>query len=60
MAHEDDSAWKDILDTCFEAFLELFFPAIHRDVDWSKSYETLDTQLATILRRARTRKRLAD
>ena len=60
MATEDDSAWKDILDTHFEAFLSFFFPEIHRDIDWSRGYETLDKELQVILRGSRSRKRLAD
>src|SRR3990172_509418 len=60
MATEEDSAWKDILDTHFEAFIEFFFPEIHRDIDWSRGYETLDKELDVILRGSRRRKRLAD
>ena len=41
MATEDDSAWKDILDTHLEAFISFFFPEIHRDIDGSRGYETL-------------------
>ena len=60
MATETDSAWKDILDTHFKPFLAFFFPAIHRDIDWSRGYETLDKELQVILRGSRSRKRLAD
>ncbi len=60
MATEDDSAWKEILDSHFEAFLSFFFPEIHRDIDWSRRHETLDKELQVILRGSRSRKRLAD
>ena len=60
MATEDDSAWKEILDSHFEAFLSFFFPKIHRDIDWSRGYQTLDKELQVILRGSRSRKRLAD
>ncbi len=60
MATEADSAWKDILDTHFEAFISFFFPEIHRDIDWSRGHETLDKELQVILRGSRSRKRLAD
>jgi hypothetical protein len=60
MSTEVDSAWKDILDTHFESFLRFFFPEIHRDIDWSRGYETLDKELQVILRGSRSRKRLAD
>jgi hypothetical protein len=39
---EFDSPWKDILEHYFEAFLQLFFPALHAQVDWTKGYEFLD------------------
>ena len=60
MPAEDDSAWKDILDARFEAFLEFFFPEIHTDVDWTKGHEPLDKELEPILRDAPGGKRLAD
>jgi hypothetical protein len=45
---DQDSAWKDLLDGCFPAFLEFFFPEIHRDVDWSHRWESLDKELSQI------------
>jgi len=60
MAAEDDTAWKDILDTHLEEFLNFFFPEIHRDIDGSRGYETLDKELQVILRGSKGRKRLAD
>ena len=31
-----DSPWKEALDVFFEAFLELFFPQAHADIDWNR------------------------
>lgn len=45
---DQDSAWKEILDEFFPAFLEFFFPEIHRDVDWSRGYVPMDKELAKI------------
>ena len=39
---EYDSPWKEALEQYFESFMELFFPKIHSEVDWSKGYEFLD------------------
>jgi hypothetical protein len=55
-----DSPWKDILDGYFAEFMAFFFPAIHEDIDWSRGYESLDTELQQIVREAETGRRLAD
>ena len=60
MATENDSAWKGVLDSHFEAFLEFFFPEIHRDINWARGYEALDKELERLLRDSKTGKRLAD
>ncbi len=60
LATEEDSAWKDILGTHFKAFVQFFFPEIHRDIDWSRGYETPDKELEVILRGSKSRKRRAD
>jgi len=56
----EDSAWKDILERFFPQFLEFFFPEIHRDIDWSKGYESLDKELQPILLDAEVGKQLLD
>ncbi len=43
-----DSPWKEALDVFFEAFLELFFPQAHADIDWSQPYKSLDKELQQI------------
>ncbi len=43
-----------------ESFLELCFPEVHRDIDWLRGYESLDTELQEIIRDAETGRRFAD
>jgi hypothetical protein len=57
---EFDSPWKEIIEAYFKDFLAFFFPEIHADVDWSKGYEFLDTELQQIVRDAELGKRFAD
>ena len=45
-----DSPWKKALEIYFRAFLELFFPHIHDDIDWSRGFELLDKELQKIVR----------
>ncbi|WP_299316811.1 hypothetical protein [uncultured Halomonas sp.] len=35
---DHDSPWKDALESYFEEFTQLLFPAIHAGVDWSRGY----------------------
>lgn len=55
-----DSPWKEALDVYFESFLELCFPQIHADIDWSKGYISMDTDLREVTRDAEIGNRLAD
>ena len=41
---DQDSAWKDVIEGLFEPFTEFFFPPIHKDIDFSKGIEILDTK----------------
>ncbi len=43
-----DSAWKEMLNVCFPAFVAFFFPKIHAELDWARGYESLDKELAQI------------
>jgi hypothetical protein len=45
-----DSPWKESLELYFRAFLALFFPHIHDDIDWSRGFEFLDKELQKIVR----------
>jgi len=55
-----DSPWKDALDFFFEAFLELFFPEAHADIDWSRECESLDKELQQIAPEAEIGRRYVD
>jgi len=47
-----DSPWKEMLDAYFPAFMAFFFPAAAAEIDWSRGYESLDTELQQIVRDA--------
>ncbi len=55
-----DSPWKEMLDGYFPDFMAFFFPDAYRDIDWSRGYESLDTELQQIVRDAELGRRLAD
>lgn len=55
-----DSPWKEALDCWFEQFVEFFFPHIHREIDWSRGYETLDKELQQVTQDAELGRRHAD
>ncbi len=55
-----DSPWKEALDFFFEAFLELFFPQAHADIDWGRLYESLDKELQQIAPDAEIGRRYVD
>jgi uncharacterized protein DUF4351 len=55
-----DSPWKEMLDAYFPAFMAFFFPAAAAEIDWSRGYESLDTELQQIVRDAALGTRLAD
>lgn len=60
MSDDYDSPWKDVLERYFERFIAFFFAPIHAEIDWSRGYESLDTELQQIVRDAEAGKRLAD
>jgi hypothetical protein len=47
-----DSPWKEALELYFQAFLALFYPHIHADIDWSRGYVFLDKELQKIVPKA--------
>jgi hypothetical protein len=55
-----DGPWKEMLDGYFPDFMAFFFPDAYRDIDWSRGYESLDTELQQIVRDAELGRRLAD
>ncbi len=60
MTREYDSPWKEALERFFKQFLALLFPAIHREIDWSRGYEMLHAELEQIVREAELGIVLAD
>ena len=59
-AADHDSPWKMALESYFQEFLDLLFPAIHEQVDWSKGYSFLDKELQQITADANSGRRYAD
>ncbi len=57
---EQDSAWKDLLDRYFPEFIAFFFPAIYREIDWTRKPVFLDKELHKLGPAHETGKRLAD
>jgi hypothetical protein len=55
-----DNPWKVLLEKYFQQFMQLFFPEIHDDIDWSKGYDFMDQELQQIVRDADLGKRYVD
>ena len=55
-----DSPWKEALEEYFEAFVALFFPQAHADIDWAKGYEFLDKELQQVMPDSEIGARLVD
>jgi hypothetical protein len=55
-----DTAWKEVIKVGFEPFMELLFPEIHRDIDFSRDIEFLDKELSQLFPESKTKKRVAD
>jgi hypothetical protein len=55
-----DTAWKEVIKVGFEPFMELLFPGIHRDIDFSRDIEFLDKELSQLFPESKTKKRVAD
>ena len=60
MSDTYDSPWKEMLEGYFPEFMAFFFPAAYREIDWSRSYESLDQDLQQVVRDAELGERLAD
>src|SRR5260370_30440252 len=55
-----DSPWREALDLFFQLLLAFFFPRVHADIDWSRGYETLETELQQVAREAELGRHRAD
>lgn len=40
-----DSPWKEVIELYFPDFMEFFFPLAYAEIDWTRPYEFLDTEL---------------
>jgi hypothetical protein len=60
MSTDYDSPWKEAIDIYFRPFLLLLFPHIYRDIDWSRGYEMLDTELQQLLPKSARGRRTVD
>ncbi len=60
MSDAYDSPWKDMIERYFPDFMAFFFPQAHREIDWTRGYQSCDTELRKIVRDAELGKRLAD
>ena len=57
---EFDTPWKDALERYFSEFIAFFFPQAHREIEWSRGFEFLDTELQQVVRDAELGRRLVD
>ena len=57
---EFDSPWKESLDVYFESFLQLCFPAVHREMDWVRGYQSLEQELQKLSPQGETGLRVVD
>lgn len=55
-----DSPWKIAIDGYLPDFMAFYFPQIHREIDWSQGYESLDNEFQAIIRDADLGKHRAD
>ena len=55
-----DAAWKDVIETHFEPFMQFFYPHIHKDIDFSIAPEILSQELRKIEPSSKLGKRRAD
>jgi hypothetical protein len=55
-----DTPWKQILEGYFPQFMAFFFPEAYREIDWSKGFDFLDSELQQVTREAETGKLIVD
>ena len=55
-----DGAWKETLELYWRPFMELCFPDIADDIDWSQPVEFLDKELQDVVRAADSGRRFVD
>ncbi len=55
-----DKPWEYIVDIYFEEFMVFFFPAVHKQIDWSRGYEFMEKELQKVVKDAKMNRHLAD
>ncbi len=55
-----DTPWKQILEGYFPQFMAFFFPEAYGEIDWSKGFGFLDSELQQVTLEAETGKRIVD
>jgi hypothetical protein len=54
---EQDTPWKEIIETLFPQFMNFFFPEAHAAIDWTRTPVFLDKELQQVVRGAATGRR---
>ena len=57
---EQDTPWKEIIETLFPQFMNFFFPEAHAAIDWTRTPVFLDKELQQVVRGAATGRRFVD
>ena len=60
MADDYDTPWKEVVTRYFPEFMAFYFPDAYALIDWSRPYDFLDQELASLSRDAAVGKRLLD
>ncbi|MEH1894302.1 MAG: transposase [Nostoc sp.] len=55
-----DSPWKEVIELYFPRFLEFFFTQAYTEIDWTRPYKFLDTELQQLEPDAEIGRRLVD
>ena len=55
-----NSPWKEVIELYFPRFLEFFFTQAYAEIDWTRPYEFLDTELQQLEPDAEIGRRLVD
>ena len=57
-ASDFDGAWKETVEGSLQPLLELILPTVARDIDWTRGFQFLDSELRALFPRTRSRRRV--
>jgi hypothetical protein len=57
---DQDSPWKDIIESYFPEFMTFFLPNVAEKINWARGYEFLDKELQKVVRLAVDKRRYVD